>query len=105
MQFVVVYPNNPEAKAAIFGRLVEWSKKVDLEKREITANHFKVVKDWPPKEVLHTFPLGLQIEEVKIENDQIISLRKLVVDVEAGIEQEKIETVPETPTITNEKSV
>ena len=86
MQFVVVYPNTVEARTAIFGKLVEWSKRVDLEKKGISANHFKIVKDWPPQEVLKDFPLNLQVEEVIIKDDQVISIRKFVVDSEVVVE-------------------
>ncbi len=95
MKFVIIYPNTKEAKDGIFSKLVEWSKKIDLENKGINANHFKIVKDWPPKEVLIGFPLNLQVEEITIENDILTSVRKLVIDVEVAIESEA-QTVVET---------
>jgi hypothetical protein len=93
----VIYPNTQESRNSIFGKLVEWSKKIDLETQGISANHFKVVKGWPPKEVLENFPLNLQIEEIIIENDKITTIRKLVVDAEI-IENSTVEEIQQKET-------
>lgn len=103
MKFVVIYPNTVEAKTAIFGKLVEWSKKVDLEKNGINANHFKIVKDWPTKEVLNEFPLNLQVEEVCLIDDKVLSIRKFVNDVESEIVTEKVIEVIEEQSKNEEK--
>lgn len=97
MRFVVIYPNTKEARDAIFGKLIEWSKRVDLENKGISANHFKIVKDWPPKEVLENFPLNLQVEEVEINDDKLFSTRKLVLDIEIAVQEEKKEIIVVEP--------
>jgi hypothetical protein len=89
MKYVVIYPHTSEARASIWAKLVEWSKRPDFQEKGISAHHFKVVRDWPPKEVLHSFPLNLQIEEVIIENDTITTTRKLIIDIVEIFEQEK----------------
>lgn len=91
MKFVVIYPNTDEAKNAIFAKLVEWSKKVDFEKQGIQANHFKVVKNWPSQNELINFPLNLQVEEVEIKDEKILSIRKLVIDADMEIVKEVVE--------------
>jgi len=82
MRFTVIYPNNPEARNAIFGKLLELSTQTNLSEREINSPHFKVMPKWPDKETLNSIPLNLQVEEIIIKDGAIINVRKLVVDVE-----------------------
>lgn len=89
MKFVVVYPNNPKDRDAIFSNLVAWSKRVDLENKGINAHRFKILKDWPPIEVSNTLPLELQVEEVELIDDKLRTIRKLVNDAELITEQPK----------------
>ena len=81
-KFTIIYPCNDEARNAIFGKLVFWSKSVDLENQGINGGNFKIVKDWPTQNILKDLPINVQVEEVLLENDKIISLRQLTVDVE-----------------------
>jgi hypothetical protein len=81
-KFTIIYPYNDEARNAIFGKLVFWSKSVDLENQGINGGTFKIVKNWPTQNILKDLPMNVQVEEVLLENDKIISLRRLTIDAE-----------------------
>jgi hypothetical protein len=82
-KLTVIY--NLNIRESVLGHIVNLSKKLDIFNKNINTNQFRIVDSWPSQDFLNSLPLDLQVEEIDLNNDSIVSVRKLIVDVETEI--------------------
>lgn len=83
MRFTVIYRHS--MRENIFPQLLSLLKKVDLSKDRIQSNIFTTSPAWPAQDELNKLDLQVQVEELILENEQLLSIRKLIIDIETEL--------------------
>ena len=83
MQFVILYRNKPDARQFIEQWVNEATQKgINFSQQPVRTPFFETRPNWPSLPELFSFPTWLQCEEVKLQDNKLISVRAQVIDVE-----------------------
>jgi len=86
MRFVIIYPNREDVRAKICEIISgEIKKGRDFFKSKIEAPFFRTSILWPTSREIAAMPFNWQVEEINYENENITSLKKLIIDIEVEI--------------------
>ena len=87
MRFVILYRNRQDIRDTIRDTIERWilaamGKGMDFCAQPIRTSFFLTRLTWPDLAELYNFPVWMQVEEVEIIEQKLVSCRKVVVDVE-----------------------
>lgn len=95
MRFSILYRNIPEVRNLVIAQILEGIKRgMIFTTSPLQTNLFYSFPQWPEEKDILGFPLWAQCEELEFRENQLISTRVLVLDLEVI---EVADTPPPTP--------
>ena len=83
MKFTLIYENKEEIRKQIEEMVLgSFRLGFNFSEHNVTHNLFQSVTQWPTREELSRLKFNIQVEMVEIKDGELISLRKLITDVE-----------------------
>ena len=81
--FTIIYENKPQTRAEIEKMILDAIKMgFDFEGHSVKHHVFQSLTRWPTKEELAQLSFNVQAEEVELKENRLVSIRKLITDVE-----------------------
>lgn len=100
MRFVIIYRNRDDVRATIERIIPDLIRqKAPLTTQEVHHSIFRSFPFWPAQSSINSLPFNMQCEEVEYMAGKLVSIRKLVIDVEvieAAPPAASPETAPQT---------
>jgi hypothetical protein len=89
MSFVLIYRNNSEIRKHIENWIRDATKRgLNPVLQPVNTSFFSSRLSWPSYGEIANWPMNLQVEEVKWEEEKLVSVKCLIIDVEVVIIQE-----------------
>lgn len=83
MRFIIIYKNDAVLRAQIEKTFAEKQfKDFDFLTKRFVTQEFQTHNRWPTPAEIDKIPLNIQCEEVERKNGKLVSIRRLVIDVE-----------------------
>jgi hypothetical protein len=86
MRFVIIYKNRDDVRVNIERHVPGFiSRGADFAGQPITLPFFETRPYWPYTNEINALPFSTQVEEVDWNGVQLISIRKLIIDIDVVV--------------------